>query len=760
MTCCAPGVEVSAQNLNDPETDDETLTAIATNLPNGLKQLELAVPDVHCGGCISTIEKSLLALPMVETARVNLSTRRVRVSYSPGKGRPSDISRAIRTRGYRCFLLDSETDLITDKSLSTLVRALAVAGFAAANIMLFSVSIWSGADAVTRDLFHWISAAIAVPAVAYAGQPFFRSAFSALRHGALNMDVPISLAVLLALALSLFETYNQGAHAYFDAAVTLLFFLLVGRTLDYMMRERARSAVRNLARLAPRRAMQRHKDGRREHISVSEITPGMILEIAAGERLPVDAVVIEGQSDVDLSLVSGESAPEAVKPETQLLAGTTNITGPLMVRATRPAAQSFLARMVELMEAAEGSKAGYKRVADRAAAVYAPAVHILALGTFLGWGLIFENWHAATLNAIAVLIITCPCALALAVPIVHVVAAGRLFTRGIMMRDGAALERLAEIRHIAFDKTGTLTIGKPTYDQQFFGEPELLNRAAGLAALSRHPLSISIANATPNAAAFDGQISERPGGGIEANNGDVIWRLGSTRFCNAENISAPENGSTVWLSQNDKPVAGFRLTDKPRAEAATIVHTLKSQGYGISLLSGDRSAPVRQLAQSLHVTNARAGLTPEQKVVALTKLNTLGKPVLMVGDGLNDVPALRAAHVSMAPSSAADIGRNAADLVYTSDNLNAVPFSLSIARRAAILIKQNFGLALAYNCVAVPLAVSGQVTPLIAALAMSSSSILVTLNALRLRWDSENFSSKTPASQNNISRTPVVSPAE
>ncbi len=747
MTCCAPAIEASAESISAPETNDDILLGASLDLGEGHYQLELALPDIHCAACINTIEKALAQLPMVNTARVNFSNKRVRVDYVPAKGHPSEITSAIHARGYRAFLLDPESDNQTDTTLRDLVRALAVAGFAAANIMLFSVSIWSGAEPVTRDLFHWISALIAVPAVAYAGRPFFTSAWRALRHGALNMDVPISLAVLLALALSLFETYNHGQHAYFDASVTLLFFLLIGRTLDHMMREKARSAVRNLARLAPPHANRRHEDGRHEKIALKEILPGMLLDIAPGDRLPVDAEIVSGNSDVDRSLVNGEPVPEHAGPGSALLAGTTNLSGPLLVRATQPAADSFLARMIGLMEAAEGSKAGYKNIADRAAAIYAPTVHVLALGTLLFWGLTTGNWHMAILYAIAVLIITCPCALALAVPIVHIVASGRLFEQNVMMRDGAALERLAQVNRIAFDKTGTLTAGKPRLNGQFFGAPTFLARAASLAAISRHPFSTAIHAAAPTSQPVQ-NAREIPGAGIEATDDKGTWRLGNAGFCNAASLDAPDHASTVWLSLDGVPKAGFSFTDPIRPEAATTIAALHQLGLQTSLLSGDRADPVAYTANAIGITDAHANLTPEQKLKALQAFSDQGEKTVMVGDGINDAPALRAAYTSMAPSSAADIGRNAADFVYTNDNLGAVLFTITIARRAAAMVRQNFGLAILYNCIAIPLAVTGHVTPLVAAIAMSSSSIIVTLNALRLRWGDTPEKAKSPKAAN------------
>ncbi|VAW46979.1 Type cbb3 cytochrome oxidase biogenesis protein CcoI; Copper-translocating P-type ATPase [hydrothermal vent metagenome] len=744
MSCCAPGAELSAEQINTPESDDETLFAVSRDLGENIRQLELAVPDVNCAACIAKIEKTLNKLEMVTEARVNFSTKRVRVKFITGKARPSEITRAIIKSGYRTFLLDPEADSKGDKTLSELVRALAVAGFAAGNIMLFSISIWSGAEPVTRDLFHWISALIAIPAVAYSGRPFYHSAFRALKVGTLNMDVPISLAVVLALLMSIYETLNSSQEAYFDAAVSLLFFLLIGRTLDYLMREKARGAVRNLARLAPKSVMEIKQDGKRELINVSDVKLGMILEIAAGERIPVDGEITAGISDVDLSLVTGESVPEQVKKGSLLFAGSANLSGVISMRATKIAADSFLARMVSLMEAAEGSKTGYKRIADRAATIYAPLVHLLSLGTFLGWGFITGDWHLATLNAIAVLIITCPCALALAVPIAHVVAAGRLFEAGIMMRDGAALERLAEINRIAFDKTGTLTNGTPVLDKQIMGSAALKKKAASLAATSRHPFSIALSKSAGAIAPIEG-AREVPGLGVEAELNDGVWRLGRAEFCNAQDIKAPKNASNVWLSHNGEPVAGFSFNDEKREEAQQIIQRLKNNNVPLVLLSGDREGAVKTLAKEVGIDDARFGLTPKDKLDILLGFSKQGDKVLMVGDGMNDAPALRVAHVSMAPSSAADIGRNAADFIYTRDALDAIPFAMHIARRTSRTVLQNFSLAIAYNSVAVPLAVMGHVTPLFAALAMSSSSVLVTLNSLRLRFGGKDILLKKAA---------------
>ncbi len=735
MSCCAPGVEAGA-NLHagkNAQDSNEALLAASRELGDGLRQLELAVPDVHCATCISTIEKDLDKLDMVSNARVNLSTKRVRVTFDPELGAPRELTRAVLDSGHRVLLLDN-VDEEDDGQLKGLIRALAVAGFAAGNIMLFSVSIWSGAEPTTRDMFHWISALIAIPAVGYAGQPFFRSAVAVLRQRRLNMDVPISLAVTLSLIMSVVETLRGSQDAYFDASVSLLFFLLIGRTLDHMMRDKARSAVKNLAQLAPRSAVRIKEDGSRETIAIGDIKPGMTLSILAGQRVPVDGKIVEGVSEADISLVTGEADPELVEPGSEVLAGTLILTGAVSLEAEQPADQSFLARMIELMEAAESTKAGYRRIADRAAQIYAPAVHLLALITFLGWGFIGGDWHHATLIAIAVLIITCPCALALAVPMVHIVAAGRLFEAGIVMKDGAALERLAEVNHVVFDKTGTLTKGHPQVTKQLFGDGDGLVQAARLARRSAHPFSQAIGLKEGGGEVFSGQVREVPGQGIEGRDTQGTWRLGKASWCGIEENRVSSGGSVVWLSLDEKPVAAFELADTARSDARISIQALIKDGMKVTLLSGDRAEPVVALARELGIETAKAQLNPADKLAFVQKLQEQGDKVLMVGDGINDAPALRAANASMAPASAADVGRNAADFVFTRDNLTAVPACLRLAKRSAVTVLQNFGLALAYNLTAVPLAMAGYVTPLFAALAMSTSSILVTLNALKLRF--------------------------
>ncbi len=729
MSCCAPGIE-SALDLDQagaPSVDEIKLAS--RPLGGGLSQVDFAVPGVHCAACIRTVEIALQKLPGVAGARVNLSTKRVSVRLREGELPP--LIATLSGLGYEAHLFDRENDTGKDPVLAELIRAVAIAGFAATNIMLLSVSVWSGATDATRDLFHWVSALIAIPALVFAGRIYFRSAWNALSHGRMNMDVPIAVGITLAYGLSLYETINHGPHAYFDASVSLLFFLLIGRTLDHVMREKARTAVSGLRRLAARGATVVAGDGSLSYMPVEEIAKGDVILVAPGERVPVDALVTQGASEVDRSLVNGESEPEAVDRGAALQAGTLNLTGALTVRATAVAQDSFLAEMVRLMEAAEGGRALYRRIADRASALYAPVVHLTALLTFIGWMVVSGDWHRAITIAIAVLIITCPCALGLAVPIVQVVAARRLFERGIMVKDGSAMERLAGIDTVVFDKTGTLTLGTLRLVNGDRIASSDMAVAAQLAAHSRHPVARAIADACPGISLqrdLSATVSEIPGFGLEASMNGAVWRLGRAQWALRDGSEAI---ATV-LTCDGIPRASFVCEDRLRAGAAETVAELAGQGLAVEMLTGDHDANARPIARQLGIDAYRSGMLPGEKVARIAAFADSGRRVLMVGDGLNDAPALAAAHVSMAPATAADIGRNAADFVFLSESLAVIPFALEISRKAGRLIRQNLAFAIAYNFVAVPIAIFGYVTPLIAAIAMSLSSIIVIANAMRL----------------------------
>ena len=399
----------------------------------------------------------------VGSARASLAAKRLTVTYDPEEAGEADVIAALDRIGFTAAPIDTVKQDRGDARQTYLLRCVAVAGFAAMNVMLLSIAVWSGEsgdmDAALAALFRWLSALIALPTIAYAGRPFFVSGITALRGRRLNMDVPISLAILLATGMSLYQTMLGNEQVYFDAAVTLLFFLLVGRYLDESLRVRARGAAQNLLSLQGGLATVIAADGTQRKVAAHALSPGDRLLVAAGERIAADGVVSAGKGEVDQSLMTGETAPEIVMPGMQVYAGTLNLTQSLEIDVTAADDATLLAEIGRLMLAAEQGKARYRRLADRAAQIYAPAVHGLGLATFLGWLVLGAGWQTALTYAIAVLIITCPCALALAVPAVQIAAASRLFRQGIVVKAADGLERIAEIDIVVFDKTGTLTLG-------------------------------------------------------------------------------------------------------------------------------------------------------------------------------------------------------------------------------------------------------------------------------------------------------------
>ncbi len=699
---------------------------------NVAKRIILSLPQIYCAACISGVEAGLSRQPGVRQARVNLTLKRVTIEADPDVEAQA-LADYLTKLGFEAYELDpaqiSAQGL--DKRGRDLLMRLGVSGFAMMNVMLLSIAVWSGAEAATRDLFHWISAIITLPAIAFSAQVFFSSAWSALKAGRLNMDVPISLAILLAVGLSIYETSQSGKHAYFDAALSLTFFLLAGRYLDHRTRTIARSAAEELAALEVPRAT-RISDTGDEVVPVGELLPGDRVRVVPGARVPVDGVVVEGESELDNALLTGESDPVFAGPDTRVSAGEINLTGPLVVRVTAAGGDTTLHRLAELVALSENARNRYTSLADKAAGLYAPLVHILA-----GLAGLFWYWYSGDVRlsvgiAVAVLIITCPCALGLAVPAVTTAASGRLYKQGMLLKSATAIERLAEVTHVVFDKTGTLTEGNPRPDNLDEVDRDDLALAMALAEGSAHPLGHALAGAAREMGLSPAEISdirELPGHGVEAR-----WQGKQVRLGRAEWVGAnPADRTATFLSVDGRNVA-FTFTDALRPGAREAVAALKAQGLPVTLLSGDVLGAVAAIAEELGIDDWHAGVLPEEKATKVSELGAAGAKVLMVGDGLNDTAALAAAHVSISPASALEATRVVSDMVLLGASLAPIADAVVLADQAVKRIKENFTISTVYNVVAIPIALAGYATPLAAALAMSLSSVTVSLNSLRLIW--------------------------
>ena len=715
---CCPGCAAAyvlraamPQSGNKP-TDaapEQDVTRFVTREKDGMNVLHMMIEGMRCASCAFLIEDHLNKEPDV-AARVNLTTRRLALHWKGEPARANELLRKITAIGYKLMPFDAAQMESDDKREEKfLLLCLAVAGFASGNVMMLSIGLWSS-DAMTmgmatRDFLHWLSALIAIPTVIFAGRPFFRSAWAALKHGRSNMDVPISVALTLTTSMSLFEVINHGEYAYFDSVVMLLFLLLIGRYLDRRTRGRARAAAQDLLMMMAGTATL-VENGTMRLMPIRELQSGMLLSVAAGEKIAADGVVESGMSEVDPSFITGETITQTISVGTRVFGGMVNMLAPITVRLTAGSGESLLGEIIRLMEKAEQGHAHYVRLADRIARYYTPVVHLLAAGTFIVWCFVLgKPWQPSLLAAMTVLIITCPCALGLAVPAVQVLTSGRLFRHGMLLKSADAIERMAHVDTIVFDKTGTLTQGHPRLTNPADIGSRNMQIAASLAAHSKHPLARALHDMY-GGKRMEVDVQEYPGKGLEAQlNGKEI-RLGRRDWCGDSHAPADESPE-LWLNIAGEPPVRFTFADELRRDAPLAIAELKTLGYDIYLLSGDREPAVAAVAAALGFPHFDARVTPVEKADKVNALRKKGRKVLMIGDGLNDAPALASSDVSMSPSSALDIAQNAADIVFQGDMLSPVVEALHVAKRAEKLVKQNFILSFAYNVFAVPVAMMG-----------------------------------------------------
>jgi P-type Cu2+ transporter len=706
------------------------------NLQDPHYKIHMIVDGIHCGSCVWLIENTLKKQKNVLNARINLSTKRLTIEWLGSKDYINLLVDMIFKLGYKSIPFtpdESEKESISQEHV--LLKCIAVSGLGAISVMMLLFGVWAGnidssMSYYMRLTLHWISAIIIIPAVAYSGMPFFKSAFYALRAGSSNMDVPISIAAISATIISLQETITGSDYTYYDAAITLLFFLLIGRYLDLKVRNKARRYAQNLV-LSQATSVTVIFKGNFNLIPIARAKVGDIVFVGAGEKIPVDGTVIEGESEADTSLITGETIPSTLNVGSKVIAGTINISSPIKIRITLVGENTTLAEIIRLMENAEQGKARYVELADRVAKLYTPLVSALSIITFLWWYISGNaSLTQALSSAIAVLIITCPCALGLAVPIAMVIANSNLMNRGIIVKTRNALEKLSSIDYIVFDKTGTLTLGRPKLINDDLVDVKKLEIVKSLSNYSNHPLCKAIAEKN-NPLEFDSKITEIRGAGIKASLNKTELILGNRSLCGV-GIDNNDAKLEMWFKYgNDKPIR-LEFEDRLREDSYTVVKIFKKMGFDIEIISGDRPKAVEKVAIELDITSFKALFSPKEKFRYLEDLSLKGKKVLMVGDGLNDSAALKSAFVSMSPGQALEITQTASDMVFQGDKLFPIVESYRIARFSNRLIKQNLTLSLAYNVITVPIAMMGLATPIIAAIIMSSSSIVVVMNSLRL----------------------------
>nr|VFK62011.1 MAG: Cu2+-exporting ATPase [Candidatus Kentron sp. UNK]VFK70336.1 MAG: Cu2+-exporting ATPase [Candidatus Kentron sp. UNK] len=734
------------------------------------REIDLMVDGIHCAACVWLIEHSLARTKGVGYASCNLTTRRLSVKWRNEEIHLSDIMRRLGDIGYATAPFDPEAaENRLQRENRNLLFRMAFAGFAMMNLLWISVALYSGADqGEFRTLFHWVGFALATPTLLYSGLPFFRSAFTGLRHRHLGMDLPIAIGAGITYLYSVYVTIAQPStgEVYYDTVVNFLFVILVGRYLEAISKRRAVSATQRLLDLQPRAAtVMRNNDWRL--VSVRALASDEVVLVKPGERIPVDGIVVNGTGTVDESMLTGEFEPVAKGENDTVSAGTMNIHGALEVRISHLMGDTALGRIIRLVASAESSKASIQRLSDRIVPWFVFTTLFLALGTFLWW--MDTGIEMALMSATAVLIITCPCAFGLATPMAIAVAAGIGARHGILIKNGGVLETLSGINHFVFDKTGTLTHGRMTLTSlhtetsswvrddsiaEESGCPRVLQpilaRLVAVERYSNHPLASAIVACAEEISDSDRRFSVtdfsyHPGFGIQATVDDAIVLIGTERWLEHNRvILSPalqayagklENRGTICLRYAiaGKDIALIGIEDRLREDAQDIVDSLHRHDIEMTLLSGDRLPIAQAVAEQLGEMAVIAEVRPEDKSQVISRLQSEGQRVAMIGDGINDAPALVRADVGIALGSGTDVSMESADIVLMRNKLNDVPMAATLARRTLRTIRQNIGISILYNIIMVPLAMAAIVTPLLAAISMPISSLLVIGNAARIR---------------------------
>lgn len=716
------------------------------------REAALILEGITCAACVWLNEAHLRRQPGVTSVDINYATRRARVRWDTRVTKLSKLLEAVVAIGYRAHPYDvARSESLAQKERKTALWRLFVAGFGMMQVMMYAIPVYlaqtdSGSDMTSdiQQLMRWASLILTVPVVLYSAAPFFTNAWRDVTLRRLGMDVPVALGVGSAFAASLWATLSGRGEVYFDSVTMFVFFLLAGRYLEMMARQKAVRSVETLARAMPTLATRfvRWPEAVCEQVAAAELRVGDVIQIAPGESIPADGEVIAGVSAADESLLTGESRPLPKVAGDELIGGSVNVNSPLTMRVLRLGQDTRLAAITRLMERAAAEKPHVVHMADRVAGRFVVAVLLLAVATALVW------WQLDPAQAlwvfVAVLVVSCPCALSLATPVALTVATGALAARGVLVTRGHAIETLAQANHFIFDKTGTLTLGQLTLIEMITcrSTPEAaIALAAGLEQGSEHPIGRALRQAA-NTIAPVANVRAVTGAGVLGVVDAIEWRLGRPDFVAGlhqkplplEIEAKVGAGDTVIaLGSADGWQAFFRLGDDVRPEAAAAMVALRCAGVTLSIFSGDASAAVQRVGQALGIADVRGGMTPEEKHAAMTALQATGAVVAMVGDGVNDAPVLAKAQVSIAMGGGADLARAQADIVLLGNHLAALAPGVVLARRTVRVVRQNLLWAFTYNLTAIPLAMIGWVTPWMAGIGMSASSLLVVLNALRLQ---------------------------
>ena len=705
-----------------------------------IREAALILENIVCAACIWLNERHLAQLPGVLSVDINYATHRARVRWDVSRIQLSAILKAVSDIGYIAHPFDpGRSDDIYKRERNTAIKRLAIAGLGMMQVMMYALPGYTATDMTDeiRLLMRWASLILTIPVVMYSAWPFFIGAWRELKRKTLGMDVPVALGVGTAFVASVYSTFSGHGEVYYDSVTMFVFLLLTGRFLEMNARRRAGAAVEELVKLIPAVATRlphwpaRHE----EQVPVVRLTVGDHVLVRPGETLPADGVVVEGDSAVSEAMLTGESLPVSKTTHSNVVGGSLNQASPLVMRVEKLGADTRLASIVRLLDRAQSEKPRIGQLADRAAAWFVGVLLVITVIVGLAWYVIDPS--KALWIVVSILVVTCPCALGLATPAAFTTATGRLTRLGLLTTRGQALETLARATDLVFDKTGTLTQGRLSVRRVVplggRSAEDVSRIAAALEVGSEHPIARALREATTSTMTANG-IRNTPGRGVEGTIAGCVYRVGSPRFAAAHETPPESDGSASWvaLAQGSETIAWFALADTPRADAAAALAALRQQGLRLHLLSGDGEGAVKATAQQLGLADWRAGALPEDKLAYVKALQDEGRIVAMVGDGINDAPVLAGAQVSIAMGEGADVAQAAADMVMLGGRLATLADGVALARKTQQIIRQNLGWALGYNLIAIPAAALGYVTPWIAGIGMSASSLLVVLNALRL----------------------------